>query len=406
MRVNDESPQNGECSVSHTEEALDSQAAVRRSNLRRALQLVFRHPGEETRAGIARATGLTAATASSLVAELIDARLVVECGQARSTGGKRATTLSIDATHHLLLALVLRPVDAVAALVSLDGSTVYEERIAYSATTRERAVRDMLTRIAGRFGDRMLHASVQVTGATDGRVVLESVQLDMTNVPLAELCEEILGVRVSIINDVDAEAIAEVVAGEQHDGMRLFIHLGTGIGAAVTLDGDIAPGPHARSGEIGHVRVVFGPDAQLCRCGAYGCVEASASLTAILGIDYDESMDDDDVAPLLAAIEPETMRIGAKALARVIKLVGAMIDPAEVIIGGPAVFLGDDFLDTFIAAVREALSYDARGTNPITVRYARGDIPAFAGAAQFALTTALGVRWSPSQITRSATERA
>lgn len=381
--------------MAHSEEGLDSQAAVRRTNLRRALQLVFRHPGEETRAGIARATGLTAATASSLVAELIESRLVVEGGQARSTGGKRATTLSIDTGHHLLFAMVLRPVDALAALVSLDGTTVYEERIAYSATTRDRAVREMLTRIADRFGGRMLLASVQLTGATDGRTVLESVQLDMSNVPLAEQYEAILGVRVALINDVDAEAIAEVVTEEQHEGLRLFVHLGTGVGGAVTLDGDIAPGPSTRAGEIGHVQVVFGPKAQLCRCGRYGCVEASASLTAILGPEYDESLDDAEVAPLLAAVDPETLRLGADALARVIKLVGAMLDPSEVIIGGPAVILGDDFLE----AVREALAYDARGTNPLAVRYASTNVPAFAGAAQFALSTALGVRWSPAQLT-------
>ena len=41
------------------DDALDTQASVRRANLRRALQLVFRNPGSGTGAGIARAPGLT-----------------------------------------------------------------------------------------------------------------------------------------------------------------------------------------------------------------------------------------------------------------------------------------------------------------------------------------------------------
>ncbi|UJP09446.1 ROK family protein [Microbacterium sp. KUDC0406] len=378
----------------HTEDELDGQALVRRSNLRRALQLVFDNSGSETRAGIARATGLTAATASSLVAELIDERLVVEVGHAASTGGKRATVLAIDASHHLFLVVVLRCADAHAALIALDGTSVYEERIVYASDDRDDMIRAMLTRIAHRFGPRLLAAAVQLPGATDGRVVLESVQLEWADRPLADELSDLVGAPVLLVNDVDAEAVAETIASGVTSGRRLFLHIGIGIGGTVTLDGEPAPGPHARVGEIGHVQVVFGDEARACPCGRRGCLESAASMPALLGDGFTEGMDAADVRALVDAADPERLAGGAIALGRVITMLTAMLDPGEVVIGGSAAGLGEGFLEL----VRAETQLPPSGTVRVPVRGATGGIVPFAGAAQFALGAALGVRWTAAQL--------
>lgn len=378
----------------NSDDAHDAQASVRRANLRRALQLVFRNPGEQTRAGIARATGLTAATASSLVAELIDDRLVVEGAQAASTGGKRATTLSIDAGHHLILAMVIRPTDARLALVSLDGAETDVRRIAFTARTRDRMLDDAVAGIAEEYSERLLIAGVQLPGTTDGRSVLESVQLGWRDVPLAERFERALGVPVLLVNDVDAEAIAEAATEDEPSGYRLFIHIGVGIGAAVTLDGELAPGPRDRAGEIGHVQVVFGGAARRCRCGRRGCLESASSMTAMLGDDFDDALDEHAVRELVAAADERVFDEAAAALARTIKLIAAVLDAAEVVIGGPVRALGEPFLDR----VRAGLDYAATGTADVPVRYADAGAVVSTGLAQIALSAALGVRWSPRQL--------
>jgi predicted NBD/HSP70 family sugar kinase len=376
------------------DDALDTQASVRRANLRRALQLVFRNPGSETRAGIARATGLTAATASSLVAELIDLQLIVDGEQAASTGGKRATTLSIAAEHHVILVLVIRPTDARIALVSLDGTEVETRRVAFSEESRDRMLDDAVSDVAAEYSGRLLVAGVQLPGTTDGRRVFESVQLGWTDVPLAERFEAVLGIPVLLVNDVDAEAIAEAAREDESSGYRLFIHIGTGIGAAVTLDGELAPGPRDRAGEIGHVQVEFGEEARTCRCGRQGCLESASSMTAMLGDDFDDAMDDEAIAALAAAADDERLAEGARALARTIKLIAAVLDAAEVVIGGPARALGDRFLPL----VQAEVDYTATGTTNVPVRYADSDASISTGVAQVALSSALGVRWSPAQL--------
>ncbi|WP_217176941.1 ROK family protein [Streptomyces sp. AC495_CC817] len=386
----------------NSDDALDTQAAVRRANLRRALQLVFRSPGAQTRAGIARATGLTAATASSLVAELIDDRLVVEGEQAASTGGKRATTLSVDPRHHLLFVLVIQPTVAHVSLIALDGSAVHSHTVTYDATTRDAVLDDTIQAVAAEFGERLLAAGVQLPGTTDGRHVLESVQLRWQDVPLAERFERVLGVPVLLVNDVDAEAIAEAGMEESPSGYRLFIHLGGGVGAAVTLDGDLAPGPRDRAGEIGHVQVVFGDAARACRCGQQGCLESAAALGAMLGDGFSDALDASEIARLVADADEALLDEGALALARAVKLISALLDPIEVVIGGPAALLGPHFLER----VRRETEYPSRGTAQVPVRYADPRVSLSAGAAQAALTAALGVRWSPEQLRVASAGRA
>ena len=385
-----------------TDDGLDTQASVRRANLRRALQLVFQGPGTQTRAGIARATGLTAATASSLVAELIESRLIVEGEQAASTGGKRATTLSVDAGHHLILVLVVQPLHAHIALVALDGTEVDVRRVNYTVDSRDRVLDAAVSAVAAEFGGRLLAAGVQLPGTTDGRSVLESVQLKWEDVPLAERFERLLGAPVLLINDVDAEAIAEAGMEESPSGYRLFLHLGGGVGAAVTLNGELAPGPRDRAGEIGHVQVVFGEAARACRCGQRGCLESAAALGAMLGDEFSDAMDAAEIRALAADADEEHLDEGARALARAVKLISALLDPTEVVIGGPATELGPRFLDR----VRHETEYPARGTTQVPVRYADPRVSIAAGAAQAALTSALGVRWNPEQLRAASTPRA
>lgn len=372
----------------------DALAPVRRTNLRRALQLVFDAPGSQTRAGIARATGLTAATASSLVAELIDSRLVVDGAQAASTGGKRATTLSVDAGHHLILVMVIRDSDARIALVALNGTEIDVRRLVYTEGTRDAVLEQGVAAVAADYAGRLLIAGAQLPGTTDGRSVLESVQLGWHDVPLAARFEELLHVPVLLVNDVDAEAVAEAAREDEASGYRLFIHIGVGIGAAVTLDGELAPGPRDRAGEIGHVQIEFGDNARLCRCGRYGCLESAASMTAMLGDSFGDALSVQDVTALAADVDQRVFEDGARALARTIKLIAAVLDATEVVLGGPVHALGDRFLEL----VRAEIDYTATGTIRVPVRYADAGAAISTGVAQVALTSALGVRWNPAQL--------
>ncbi len=91
------------------------------------------------------------------------------------------------------------------------------------------------------------------------------------------LAARLPGRRIDLQNDVNAIAYGEFAFGAGR-GARdiLCVFAGTGIGGGLVAEGRLVRGASHAAGEIGHVRVVIGPHARACGCGARGCVEAYA----------------------------------------------------------------------------------------------------------------------------------
>ncbi|HKX65650.1 MAG TPA: ROK family glucokinase [Intrasporangium sp.] len=86
---------------------------------------------------------------------------------------------------------------------------------------------------------------------------------------------------VTVDNDANAAAWAErtfgAARGESH---VVVITLGTGIGGALIIDGEVQRGRHGIAGEYGHMQVV--PGGVRCECGNRGCWEQYASGNALV----------------------------------------------------------------------------------------------------------------------------
>jgi glucokinase len=112
----------------------------------------------------------------------------------------------------------------------------------------------------------------------DRGVVLSALQVRFAGEPLTERLGDRLHLPVWLDHDVRAAAIAEGLWGAAIGSLDyLLVAIGTGVGAAVVLDGK----PYRRSGgvgsEFGHMSVNIGPDAPICLCERPGCVEEYAS---------------------------------------------------------------------------------------------------------------------------------
>jgi len=378
----------------------ESQAAVRQENLQRVLQHVLRDTGAVTRASIARATGLTSATISSLIAELIELGFVAEGDHAASTGGKRATILQVDRSVHAVLAVVVRARSLRAGLLDLTGATVAETTRSFTGAPSVDDIVRAVRELAPDGGRRPIAIGVQVPGTSDKGVVIESVQLGWSGMPVAQRIEEALDVPAYVLNDADAEALAEAALEREPVSERLLVHLGEGVGSALTVGGRLVPGFSGRAGEIGHVRVEFEGTREFCRCGLSGCLESTASMTAMLGEAFHDELDVESVQLLATARgSGERIALGARALSRALRMLSAMLDPEEILIGGAAPALGGAFL----AMLRDELEmYPAKGTRPVHIRYTKNGRSTFIGAAQFALRSELGVSWSAAEMPAAA----
>lgn len=91
-------------------------------------------------------------------------------------------------------------------------------------------------------------------------------------VPLGPAIEETFGLPTRVANDVNAMALAEshLGAGRGYDSL-ICITLGTGVGGAFVLHGEVYTGVSGTAGEIGHITVE--PRGPRCNCGNYGCLE-------------------------------------------------------------------------------------------------------------------------------------
>ncbi len=102
------------------------------------------------------------------------------------------------------------------------------------------------------------------------------------NVDLAGELKARVGLPVFIDNDVRAMALGEQVYGAGQGATNMLcLTVGTGVGSAIIINGEIYRGSHLTAGELGHMMVVHqgGRD---CGCGNRGCLETVAGTEGIL----------------------------------------------------------------------------------------------------------------------------
>jgi glucokinase len=96
------------------------------------------------------------------------------------------------------------------------------------------------------------------------------------NVPLRDMLANRLGLPVVLEHDAKASAVGEFHFGAGRGERDMcYIVVGTGVGAAIIMDGEVRRGPHNSAGEVGHITI--DPAGDPCACGSIGCVETFCS---------------------------------------------------------------------------------------------------------------------------------
>jgi predicted NBD/HSP70 family sugar kinase len=324
------------------------QDALRPHNLALVLQHIA--GGDPvSRARIAAATGLTKTTVSSLVDDLVSARLVVELGpEARGEIGRPGSALALDPSGYAGIGLEIN-VDYIAVcLANLVGEVRYlrtrarDNRSQSPAKVLGRAVRMIGTALA-------LAVAVPGPVETDSGLLRLAPNLGWVDVPVAGiLADRLAGHDLAVVvdNEANLAALGELWFGGHHD-LADFIHVSgeIGVGGGVVLSEELFRGVRGFAGEIGHV--VVQPDGPRCRCGARGCLEQVAGQEAILraagltgAVGTSIGQPGGSVAELLArarAGDPATLRAvesAGRALGIGLSATVNVVDPSTVVLGG------------------------------------------------------------------------
>ena len=213
-----------------------------------------------------------------------------------------------------------------------------------------------------------------------------SENLGWRDVPFAARLAEATGLPVAFDHDVRAAGAAEqqLGAGRGHRDVA-FVPIGTGIAAALVLDGR----PYAGggwAGEIGHIDVGSGLP---CPCGATGCLETIASAAAIARRYTERSgravSGALDVAGLLGTADADARGVwdeAVDALAFVLAMTAAVAAPELIVIGGGLSGAGDLLLEPLRRGVHRRVTPPQR--QPELVPAALGDQAGLLGAALLA----------------------
>ena len=267
--------------------------SLRAHNLSLALRHILANPGAINRAGIAAQTGISRATMSRLVDELIASSLVEESEDKLSTGQRGRPTSVLSPTSGKVIALGLQVnVSALGAyLVDLSGTVLAHEYVSgdFSGADPASTLRK-LARIARRVlregssaGALFLGSSLALPGLFSADTLTIAPNLGWRNIPRKELLHPLHDLAVTLVaNEADlaAYAVAYPRPGVP-EGPDSFIYVSgeVGIGGGLIINHQPLSGAHGWSGEIGHICVE--PEGAICSCGARGCLETVAGLKAL-----------------------------------------------------------------------------------------------------------------------------
>ncbi len=267
------------------------QSSVRAHNLALVLHTAANSTDPPSRAAISGLTGLTRATVSALVDDLIGGGLLIELDpMPRAGAGRPAAGLALAPNGPAGLGLEINVDYLAACVVDLAGTVRHRfvQPADHRAVTAETALRQLgalattaLTAAAAD-GLRLAGGAVAIPGlVTASGLVRVAPNLGWQNVDVPAVLGDVpplADLPITVDNEANLAALGELSAGGA-DPTFLYVSGEVGIGAGIVLDGVLYRGGRGWSGEIGHVTVY--PDGRACGCGANGCLEQYAGQEAV-----------------------------------------------------------------------------------------------------------------------------
>ncbi|MFD0959264.1 ROK family transcriptional regulator [Paenibacillus chungangensis] len=242
--------------------------------------------GAITRVRLAELTGLSRATISTAVSELIGLELVRESKERLNTGGRPAVTLKLKSDTRLVIGADLDPDAWTIGVFDLRFNQIAISRV----PIQDRSISSIIGLLVGQvknfiqdFGKRLLPMiGIGLPGLIDNRngIIISASHFGWSKVAFSGQIRKELGWPAVILNHNKARGLAECRygAGRNYHQM-IYIGVGRGIAGGIFYNRQLVEGAFNGAGEIGHITMV--PNGILCSCGNQGCLQAYSSGSAL-----------------------------------------------------------------------------------------------------------------------------
>jgi predicted NBD/HSP70 family sugar kinase len=330
---------------------------LRLGNRFEILRWLYRN-GPVSRHELVANTGLSFATVSNTVGELLALGLLADAGFAQSDGGRPRALVSINPGRGALVGVDVAETYIHVEVFDLRMHTVgavqhelhpEENQPADVVAHVASAVETALLRNAVR-RDSVLGVGVSLPGQVEreGGVSVFAPNWNWRDVPVGAALAQALDLPLYVDNALKASTVAELWfgAGREVDDL-IVLTLGTGVGAGLAIGGSLFRGTTNSAGEWGHTTLVL--DGRLCRCGNRGCVEAYVGAAGIMQSLRDLAPGspllhpDDQTATIghLARAADDQDAIAVKVISETARYLGAatanlvnVMNPQVVVLGG------------------------------------------------------------------------
>ena len=357
---------------------------------------------ELSRADLAEAVGLTKSTVSVLVRELVDEGWFSE-SELVVTGslGRRPTPLHVDGTRLALLGADLGVDEIRIVATNLLGEVLEHAVVQYEDVSNVVACLKLLSKEMVRIARKLtaqkrsiLGVGVGMHGGVDesAGVLHFAPNLGWKNVNAAAQLNALFAgspladLPLYVQNEADVAALAEFEFSAQSGSDPLiYLSIGYGVGAGVVVRDSLLTGYRGFAGEVGHTILQAG--GPMCSCGRRGCAEAVIGLGNLLGKAGKPVSDRHRALKTLleqvhsgVAAPCHAVGVAGKHLGVLLNNLWVAFDPMRIVLGGPAMRLGDTFLAPALAVLQEYSDAAQLPAPPIqTTRY--GDDAVAIGAA-------------------------
>ncbi|HET9012469.1 MAG TPA: ROK family protein, partial [Gemmatimonadaceae bacterium] len=256
----------------------------------------LRELGVASRADVARRTGLSPATVSTIVTELRATGSVVDhagsdLSDKSTRGGRPPMLIALDRSAGLAMGIDFGKSHLAVAVSDLSHEVLAEIRrempADYDAVTGLDEAAELVDEVlaeAGATRSQVIGVGVGLPGpvhTSTGTIGSSAILPGWQDLRVAHEMGRRLDMPVYVDNDANLGALAELHWGAGRGSSTLvYLKVATGIGAGLVVGGHLFHGAGGTAGEIGHT--MMDEDGPICRCGSRGCLEMVASAPAIV----------------------------------------------------------------------------------------------------------------------------
>ncbi len=343
--------------------------AQREDNRRQILTLLRVH-GPLTQANLARLTGLSPSTVSTIVAELQASGTVksVEDPNPRKKVGRPGSLIALDPAVGAFVGIDIEHERFMVLVADAAHNVLAEERRPlqrdHDAGVVMELVAELVDDLVAKSGvdrDRLSGAGVGLAGPINqatGEIHPSSVAMSWRFVDVRKDLGELLDLPVYLDNDANLGALAEITWGAGRGvSEAAYIKADIGVGAALVLGGQIHRGAAGIAGEIGHSTI--DDNGPVCRCGNRGCLEGFIGENALLDSlrpRYRPDLTFDEVVALAQAGDVVCRRVIADAgrlLGMQVAGLCNLLNPSRIIVGGSLASAGELLLEPIRTSVEQ-----------------------------------------------------